>query len=535
MRNRMDVFIRRQKISNCQKWIDRALIVETFFIVLIPDVAVIALIVGLFYWLYRLKIERKFKLRALPLDFPVALFAGISFASIFNSNELIFSFLTWIQTAGFYFLTYIFFGQNLRTIGQIKKVMLAMVLSGLVVIIYSGYQIFFGIDTAENFPWFDPKIQQTARNRIYATFANPNVLAGYLDICVCLCIGIIESASDWLKKAVFSTAVIFFLILLSLTFSRAAMITIAAIFIIYGARWNKKFLLLFLPIAAVILYLDPALNDRLLTSFDFDDEKSSLALRVSLWKSTLLMILDHPFLGIGWGAYQISYPSYDYFLAPFHSSEEILNSSNLYLNFAAEIGIAGLISFLWCMLESIIISFRMSWVEEKLIEFQLRTLNFFKDKAMRFFTAPDEESKPKVELQKKIDLVKHYKPRIIYPEIKNSSESKPEENLHDEEKSNDEPQKSAHVLSFAEKIHEKKIEDMHEGSFKERLEKNLQPENLFNWTEREIFEGLRLGLGLALISVLLNGFAYDLPFDFQSAVIIWIVMTFIVCISEVDE
>ena len=76
---------------------------------------------------------------------------------------------------------------------------------------------------------------------------------------------------------------------------------------------------------------------------------------------------------------------------------------------------------------------------------------------------------------------------------------------------------------------------MHEGSFKERLEKNLQPENLFNWTEREIFEGLRLGLGLALISVLLNGFAYDLPFDFQSAVIIWIVMTFIVCISEVDE
>ncbi|MBR1419525.1 MAG: O-antigen ligase family protein [Selenomonadaceae bacterium] len=529
MKSRMDVFIRRQRIQSCKTWIDRALIAEAFFIAILPNAAVIALILGIFAWIIRLRLDRKFTLRQLPLDFPVALFALISFASTFNSTSIGFSLLSWFETVGFYIATYIFFGQNLRTLDQIKNISIALFASAGFVVLYSIYQIFFGLDTAE-LPWLDPKIQPTARNRIYSTWTNPNLLAGYLDVCICLAIGIIENASDWMKQSIFTLAIITFAILLSLTFSRAAILTFAIISIVYGLKFDRRLIALFAVISIGILYFEPGLVERLLSSFDFDDDQSSIALRASLWQSTLLMISDHPFLGVGWGSYRFAFEPYNFLLNQSHSSAEIFNASNLYLNFAAEIGIAGMISILWCVAEPIIIAFRLEWLEEKIQAFRIRIQTFIKIKVMKFFTPPDE----KIPDRPKVDLKKH--PKIeskIEDQIEKSPEQKKSLEVQSSDKSSDQSPRAT-VISFEQKRHEKISEQMSEGSIRDRLKTNLRIENLFNWTETELFNGLRLGIGLALISILINGFAYDLPSNFASAVFIWILISILICVNEID-
>jgi len=74
---------------------------------------------------------------------------------------------------------------------------------------------------------------------------------------------------------------------------------------------------------------------------------TSSTLRIALWESTIAMIMDKPLLGIGWGAYWLVYPEYDFFLN--NTNVKIFHAHNMYLNIAAEIGIPGLITFLSIM------------------------------------------------------------------------------------------------------------------------------------------------------------------------------------------
>ena len=65
-------------------------------------------------------------------------------------------------------------------------------------------------------------------------------------------------------------------------------------------------------LGAGALFFDPVLADRLLSVFTRIDTSSEM--RLAFWESTIAMILDHPFLGIGWGAYFMVYPDYDFYL-----------------------------------------------------------------------------------------------------------------------------------------------------------------------------------------------------------------------------
>ena len=65
-------------------------------------------------------------------------------------------------------------------------------------------------------------------------------------------------------------------------------------------------------ICGLVLAFDPVLTDRLLSVFTRIDTSSEM--RLAFWESTVAMILDHPFLGIGWGMYFMVYPDYDFYL-----------------------------------------------------------------------------------------------------------------------------------------------------------------------------------------------------------------------------
>ena len=56
------------------------------------------------------------------------------------------------------------------------------------------------------------------------------------------------------------------------------------------------------------------------------------------------MIFEKPLLGIGWGAYWLVYPEYDFFIQD--AAKTIYHAHNTYLNLAAETGLPGLVAFL---------------------------------------------------------------------------------------------------------------------------------------------------------------------------------------------
>jgi len=102
--------------------------------------------------------------------------------------------------------------------------------------------------------------------------------------------------------------------------------------------------LLIVPLA--LLLAQDSLMDRILSIANPTDTSSTL--RLALWESTVAMIIDNPLLGIGWGAYWLVYPEYDFFLQD--AQTKIFHAHNMYLNIAAEIGIPGLLVFLAVMI-----------------------------------------------------------------------------------------------------------------------------------------------------------------------------------------
>ena len=55
--------------------------------------------------------------------------------------------------------------------------------------------------------------------------------------------------------------------------------------------------------------------------------------------------MDHPLLGIGWGAYWMVYPLYDTYIVD--GSVTLVHAHNIYLTYWAEIGLIGGTAFLW--------------------------------------------------------------------------------------------------------------------------------------------------------------------------------------------
>ena len=115
------------------------------------------------------------------------------------------------------------------------------------------------------------------------------------------------------------------------------------LFIFAGAFYHKAFLP-FIGGGLGVLYLFwNQLAERLMSIFSVHD--TSAELRFFYLESSLDMIRDHPF-GVGWYGYGYAFPDYNFFI-----DEEVFmyHSHNLLLNVTAELGIPGLLLFLYVM------------------------------------------------------------------------------------------------------------------------------------------------------------------------------------------
>ena len=165
------------------------------------------------------------------------------------------------------------------------------------------------------------------------------------------------------------------IVCLVLTYSRGAWLAVGVMVIgaaVVGKKLNRRFFLGGAAILAVLgLLAYDTLKIRLLSILDmFNSADSSVALRWALWESTMAMIQEHPWLGIGWGTYPYVYPYYDFFVR--NESVTIHHAHNSLLNIAAEVGIPGMLCF--------VIACALAWIKMIL---QLRK-NKTKDNGLQF-------------------------------------------------------------------------------------------------------------------------------------------------------
>jgi len=441
-----------------KSWTENALYAEAFLLALWPMGATIALLAGVVLLMVRFRMEKDFHFRHLPLDVPVVLFALLGAASIVMSPDKGFSFYNYYNLVGVYLLTYFLAGQVVREARQVRMLLLVIGTAACMVILYGFYQFLFGIDTA-SMKWVDGEAFPELKKRVFSTWENPNILAGYLDIMACLAMGQLVTCGNRDRRIVIGVFMLAAVACLAMTYARGACLVLAVILAGYGVLKDWRVLLACIGVAGALLLLDPVLYERMLSVFTKVD--TSTEMRLAFWESTWAMIQDHPFLGIGWGAFYLVYPEYDFYMqgAPIL----IVHAHNMYLNYAAEIGLPGALAFFWFFFGSIYLVFRARFPMPKphlvITPFTLKDEG--PDKELADITATIEASMPQP--------ARHF---------------------------------------------------WHE---------------IFDVEEWRLLSGLSLGLGLAFVSIALNGLTDHLLFNIPSSMFFWLLAALAADVSLMQE
>ena len=542
--NRISVFVRRQRIKKLERWTMRAILVEAFFLALFPSIAAAAVLIGIIAWFFRLQIDNRFKMRSLPFDVPVIIFIIFGAVSICLSSARSFELIyNYCGIVGVYVLTYVLIGQNIRTPEQFIQLAKALAASAFLVVLYGYFQYIFGVDIAD-MKWVDGEAFPELRKRIFSTLENPNVLAGYLDVMICLALGLLLKVSGKTQKIIFSLVIAALTACLAMTYSRGAFLSIAIVFVICGIVKDRRILILFAILTGLIIYGDATFLDRILSVFTSTTD-SSEGLRVGIWVSTISMVADHPFVGIGWGAFKFIYPQYNYYLQD--TTQIIYHAHNLYLQTAAEVGIVGALAFFWyffgTMFQSVTINAdekysqlksdakkfaetaRSSAFKQKLVEVILtsrflQTLSQAKDmfvvrmadlsdKIMDWFSFTPSEKDLRSSGKNDED---------ISDEDIGEKKSAAEVVHHEELKWSSPPiskeKKSADKKDDDDKMDLQRFSDRRVELFPRRVE-------VLSFPDDEVVDGLRLGIGLAFFSMALNGMSDDLLFNIPSSILMW--------------
>lgn len=321
------------------RWIQASILATVFFLVLSPVWTTVFLLSGTGAWLLKLAWIKGCRFQKSPFDLWICLFAVISSGSIFVSPDAGFSFYNFYNLMGRYLLIYYLVVQNIKTLRQLKWLVAALFLSGGYTAYCALEQYVRGVDMT-GMLWVDGEQFPELKTRVYATLKNPNLYAGYLLVLLFLLVGFMRTAMGKWRIAL-GVGFGVFLVCLGLTYCRGAWLTLAGILFGYGLLKNRVVFLAMAVLGAGLIFIDTSITERFLSAFDASDSSSQM--RMGLWESTFAMIVEHPLLGIGWGAYWMVYPYYDFFVQ--NADVRIVHAHNMYLNIAAETGVFGLAAF----------------------------------------------------------------------------------------------------------------------------------------------------------------------------------------------
>ena len=325
--------------------IEHCIYAVAFFLPLSLDVASVFLMIGTLGWGAKAIWFRSGRnWQVTYLDGAVGAVTILGALSILASPDPGFSLYNYTHLMGRYVLLYYLVVCNLQSTEQLCKLIWVVLCSAFLVAVYGLYQYVVGFDISAT-QWVDGEQFPELKTRVFSTLENPNLLAGYLVMMMALASGMAFAARSWKDKGLLLGLTALFGLCLVYTYSRGAWLSVAAVVAIYGWLHNRRIFWIFCLLPLGLLVAQDSILARLTSILNPTDTSSTL--RIALWESTIAMIMDNPFSGIGWGAYWMVYPEYDFFINDGHT--KIFHAHNMYLNIAAEIGLPGFVAFLTVM------------------------------------------------------------------------------------------------------------------------------------------------------------------------------------------
>jgi len=275
------------------------------------------------------------ELKSIPLKFPWLLFILIIFSSLFYSISISTSIAEWIRILSIFSL-YILSFILIKNPVDFKKLIYTIIFSVLIPGLVAFHQFF----TQTGMTIIDENIT----NRIFGTFAHPNLLAYYLTLPIALIIFLILSKDKYqLKNNLLYLLFIFSFAILLLTYTRGAWVVFLIVIFTLGIINYKKFLLgAFLGLILLYLVVSP-LHTRVNNLFEYNPY-SSIQWRINLWKDSLKFSQKELFAGYGLGTANkvILDNRGEKFGSP--------DPHNDYLKILIENGILGLITYLFIII-----------------------------------------------------------------------------------------------------------------------------------------------------------------------------------------
>lgn len=301
---------------------------------------IIAVLLAAYYlWKYEVP-----KVPMIGLFVPAGLFAVTALVSLIGSPRILFGLGFYAFTILQYLLLYALLILFVRGAAERRLVMGCLLLSAACTVVYGLYQ-YAHMLTLHEAEWVDNSAFPMLRRRMYSTLYNPNLYSAFL----LMVMGGVASMSIWTRhrRHRIGYAVLFAALglCLVLTYSRGAWLSVGALVFFFGLVWDKRLWLSFLIVPFILAFYQGGITNRLMSIFYHTEADTSVSMRLDMWYCAVEMMIDHPLLGIGWGAFKFVYPVYNELIQA--AGITIFHAHNMFLNIWAETGIVGLVIFCW--------------------------------------------------------------------------------------------------------------------------------------------------------------------------------------------
>ena len=332
-------------------------------------IAEILVVIGLMFWGIKLLEEEKFKFVYSPLNIPVLILILFSCLSLIWSDAVYVS----LQQLPLFLVgpfLYFIIINNIHRKQQINHILTVLLILGGLFGIYGILQ-YNGID----FPIW---AENVGRFQVFGLFGNVNYFAEYLIVFLPIAVSLFLVSQNKFRRILLLIGIVAMGASLTFTFTRgsylgfgSALIFMFFVFLISRGKSfiknNKKIFIIILIAIIIITFLftvpTPLNKDDTFIS-KIKSRISPTALtqsypirrRIATWKFTALMIKDHFLIGSGIGTFKYNTLKYQakFFeqgdnrsIYPYGFAEK---SHNEYLQLWAELGIIGLLIFIWLLI-----------------------------------------------------------------------------------------------------------------------------------------------------------------------------------------
>ena len=181
--------------------------------------------------------------------------------------------------------------------------------------------------------------------RSIGTFPSPNILGGYLIIIFPLSLMLLKDTSSYSKKWALPSILIAFSLILTKSIGPIVIFIAICIILLLSSNniFKNKKLIFIIFIAFVSFVLAFIIYNRWNRLVVFKSGHNPLTMRLNYWQTAIVIIKDHPFLGIGPGNFQEVFLKY-YKLGWGTGTRY---AHNIFLQIWPETGMLGLLSIIY--------------------------------------------------------------------------------------------------------------------------------------------------------------------------------------------